>query len=176
MSFTVHAQTSEDSLQQPGHLRMKQLQNENEQLQQALASLQQELQRLFDLSTRCPRICSIFLSKDHFTPRRHALLTLRHHCRAGQSGDSAARQALSPRRTAFKSLLKKGAAAGKENNGGQTESFDTTKLQQQLQLQSQTLCDVAAAVGVTPGAEGSSLRVLCLQVRAVGSCGCSARF
>lgn len=99
---------------------------------------------------------------------------LHHLCRAGQSGDSAARQALSPRRTAFKSLLKKGAAAGKENNGGQTESLDTTKLQQQLQLQSQTLCDVAAAVGVTPGAEGSSLRVLCLQVCAVGSCGCSA--
>jgi hypothetical protein len=72
---------------------------------------------------------------------------------------------LSPRRTAFKSLLKKGVAAGKENNGGQTESLDTIKLQQQLQLQTQTLCDVAAAVGVTPGAEGSGLRALCLQVR-----------
>ena len=84
-------------------------------------------------------------------------------CRVGQSGGAVVRQALSPRRSAFKSLLKKGAASGKENSCGQTEMVQSTKQQQQ---QAQALSDVAAAAGVAAGAECSDLRALCLQVRA----------
>ena len=83
-------------------------------------------------------------------------------------GDAAAMKALSPRRSAFKGLLKKGTAGGKENSCGQI-STDSTKLQQQLQMQSQALSDVAAAAGCAPVSEGSDLRVLCMQVCAAGS-------
>jgi hypothetical protein len=116
-----------------------QLQRENEQLQQALASLQQELQR----------------SEPH--PKLHLTqLTMR---RIGHA-DAAVRQALSPRRAAFKSLLKRGSASGKENSCGQTEPLEA----KQQHLSSQALADVAAAAGVTLSAEGCDLRALCLQV------------
>ena len=82
-------------------------------------------------------------------------------CRAGHPGEAVARKALSPRRGAFKGLLKKGSAGGKENSSGQTEPMDPMKLQQ---LQSQALSEVAAAAGITTVAQGSDLRVLCLQV------------
>jgi hypothetical protein len=76
-------------------------------------------------------------------------------------------KALSPRRSAFKGLLKKGIAGGKENSCGQI-STDSTKLQQQLQMQSQALSDIAAAAGCAPVSEGSDLRVLCMQVCGAG--------
>ena len=82
-------------------------------------------------------------------------------CRVGYSGEAVVRKALSPRRSAFKGLLKKGMAVGKENSSGQTESLDPVKLKQ---LHSQALSEVAAAVGVA-AVHGSDLKFLCLQVR-----------
>ena len=144
--LTLFAQSSGCAPQQPDHSLVLQLQHDNEQLRQAVASLQQELQR-------CKLLVLVALIV-HLMP---------HQCyRVGQSGGAVARQALSPRRSAFKSLLKKGAASGKENSCGQTETLQSTKQKQQAQA----LSDVAAAAGVAAGAECSDLRALCLQVRA----------
>lgn len=88
-------------------------------------------------------------------------LTCIQNCRAGSPAECAARKALSPRRSAFKGLLKKGMAGGKENSSGQVEQSDPVKMQQ---LHVQALSEVAAAAGVAAAAQGSDLRLLCLQV------------